>query len=105
MAAIRHLNGKRIRTYHKSRAAAVAQRQEYEVERLNGESDGQTVWTTLTHDQNRDAIAAVNILKKTKFNKSLTFAVNYLIDHYREAENAAQVEAVVDAYIDTRSME
>ncbi len=29
------------------------------VEFLNGESEGQTVWTTLTHDQNRDAITAV----------------------------------------------
>jgi site-specific recombinase XerD len=99
------LNGKRIRENYKSRAEAVAQRQEYEVERLNGESDGQTVWTTLTHDQNRDAIAAVNILKRAKFNKSLTFAVNYLIEHYREAEHAAQVEDVVDAYLDSRSMD
>ena len=69
------LNGKRVRENHKTRPEAVSKRQEYEIERLNGQSEGQTVWTTLTHDQNQDAIAAVNILKRAKFNKSLTFAV------------------------------
>ena len=97
------LNGKRVRENHKTRPEAVSKRQEYEIERLNGQSEGQTVWTTLTHDQNQDAIAAVNILKRAKFNKSLTFAVNYLIEHYREAEHAAQVEDVVQNYMDARS--
>ena len=83
------LRGKRIRENHKHQAKAFAQRRAYEVERLNGVSEGQTAWTTLTHEQNQDVIAAVNILRRSRFQKSLTFAVNYLIEHYREAEHAA----------------
>ena len=85
------LRGKRIRENQKPRAKVVAQRQAYEVERLNGVPEGQTVWSTLAHEQNQDAIAAVNILRRSKFQKSLTFAVNYLIEHYREAEHAASI--------------
>ena len=99
------LNGKRIRENYRTRAEAISKRQEYEIERINGQSEGQTVWTTLTHDQNQDAIAAVNMLKRAKFNKSLTFAVNYLIEHYREAEHAVEVETVVESYLDERSID
>ena len=99
------LDGKTIRKNFKSKSDAVEYRQKLDVQLLNNESDGQTVWTTLTHDQNRDAIAAVNLLKKAKFNKSLTFAVTYLIEHYREAEHPAQVEDVVEAYMAARKID
>jgi hypothetical protein len=61
------LNGKRIRENRKLRAKAVSQHQVHEVENLKGASEGQTIWTRLTHDQNQVAIAAVNILKRTYF--------------------------------------
>ena len=99
------LNGKRVRENFKTRSDAVAKRQECEIERLNGVSEGQTVWTTLTLDQNQDAIAAISVLKRAKFAKSLTFAANYLIEHYREAENAASVEDVTRAYMESRAMD
>ena len=77
------LNGKRIRENYKTRPEAVAKRQEYDVEVLNGEPEGQTIWTTLTHKENRDAIAAVNQLKSRGSKYSLSFAVNYFLKHYR----------------------
>ena len=52
------LDGKSIRKNVKTRSAAVEYRQDLEIEFLNAESAGQTVWTTLTQDQNRDAVAA-----------------------------------------------
>jgi len=52
------LNGRRIRKNFRARDEAVAYRQELEIERLNEVSSGQTVWTTLTRQENRDAIAA-----------------------------------------------
>lgn len=97
------LNGKRIRENYKSREDAAAKRQEYDIEHLNGQSDGQTVWTTLTHDQNRDAIAAVNILKRAGIQRSLTFAANYLTEHFKEAANQATVDEVSQIYLDARS--
>lgn len=63
----------------------MAFRQTLDIEFLNGESEGQTVWTTLTHDQNRDAIAAVNLLQRSGSSKSLTFAVRHRLEHYKEA--------------------
>lgn len=96
------LNGDRIRRNYSTRAQAVAERQRLEIRALNEVSDGQSVWTTLTHDQNRDAIAAVNILKKAGSAKSLTFAVNYLLEHYKEASEQKQVPEAVAEYLDER---
>ena len=52
------LDGKSIRKNFKSRDDAVEYRQKLDIKFLETESEGQTVWTTLTHDQNREAIAA-----------------------------------------------
>ena len=43
------LNGKQIRKNFKSRNDAVAERQRLSIRYLNEQSEGQTVWTTLTH--------------------------------------------------------
>jgi integrase len=99
------LNGKRIRKNFPTRDEAVAERQQCEIEHLNGESDGQTVWTTLTHDQNRDAIAATALLKHSNSSKSLTFAVDYFLQHYKEAAESMTVEAAIREYTDEKSKE
>ncbi len=99
------LNGKRIRKNFATRAEAVSERQGLEIEHLNGESEGQTVWTTLTHDQNRDAIAATALLKNSGLSKSLTFAVRYFLEHYKEAAETMTVDAAVTEYINEKSKE
>ena len=96
------LNGQRIRKNFRSRDEATAYRQTLEIEFLNGESEGQTVWTTLTHDQNRDAIAAVNLLRRSGSGKDLCFAVDYFLRHYREAEAAIPVVDAAEAYLEAR---
>ncbi len=92
------LDGKAIRKNFKTRDLAVSFREQLDVKYLNGESEGQTVWTTLTHDQNRDAIAAVNLLKKLKSNKSLTFVTRYFLEHYKEAAETMSVKDAVEEY-------
>ena len=99
------LDGESIRKNFKTCAEAVAERQTLEIEHLNGESEGQTVWTTLTHDQNRDAIAATGLLKNSKSTKSLTFAVKYFLEHYKEAAESMTVEAAADEYTNEKSKE
>lgn len=99
------LNGQRIRKNFPSRAEAVAARQNLEIKYLEQESEGQTVWTTLTHDQNRDAIAAINRLKHAKSTKTLSFAVDYFLQHYEEAAESMTVEAAVTEYTDEKSKE
>jgi integrase len=99
------LDGKSVRRNFKTKSAAVAFRQQLEITFLNQQSDGQTVWTTLTQDQNRDAIAAVNLLKRSDSGKSLTFAVKYLLDHYKEAAESTSVEDAVAAYKQKKSKE
>ncbi|MGJ8638406.1 MAG: tyrosine-type recombinase/integrase [Opitutaceae bacterium] len=99
------LNGQRIRENFKSRQNAVSKRQKYDIERLNSASKGQTVWTTLTHDQNRDAISAVNRLKQSGSTKTLDFAVNYMLEHYREAAEELGVPDAVAEYLEEKSKE
>jgi site-specific recombinase XerD len=99
------LDGKSVRKNFKTKSAAVAFRQQLEITFLNQQSDGQTIWTTLTQDQNRDAIAAVNLLKRSNSGKSLTFAVKYLLDHYKEAAESMSVTAAVKEYTFEKSKE
>lgn len=99
------LDGKTIRKNFGTRAEAVDYRQKLDIEFLNGESKGQTVWTTLTHDQNRDAIAAVNMLKRSKSKKSLTFAVNYFLQHYKEAAEEMVIETAAKEYLAEKTRE
>ena len=93
------LNGKRIRRNFKNRSEAVSERQRLEVRYQNETSEGQTIFTTLTADQNKDAIAAVSLLHKSGIKKPLIFAVNYLLDHYQEA---AETKSVDDAIVEYR---
>ena len=99
------LNGQRIRKNFQTREAAVAERQHLDIEHLNDESEGQTVWTTLTHSQNREAIAAVNMLKRSGSTKPLGFAVRYFLQHYKEAAESMTVESAVTEYTDEKSKE
>ncbi|MDA0350066.1 MAG: site-specific integrase [Verrucomicrobia bacterium] len=96
------LNGERIRENFKTRNDAVARRQECTVKLLNDSSEGQTVWTTLTHEQNRDAIAAVNLLKSHGSKSSLTFAVNFLLKNYRPPEHEKAVSEAAMDYLEKR---
>ena len=99
------LNGKQIRKNFKSRTDAVAERQQLSIRYLNEQSEGQTVWTTLTHGQNKEAILAINLLKQAKTNKPLTFAVNYFLEHHKEAAEIMMVEEAVREYCDHKSKE
>jgi site-specific recombinase XerD len=99
------LDGKSIRKNFKSRSDAVAFRQDLEIKFLNQESEGQTVWTTLTHDQNREAIAAINMLKRSGSTKPLTFAVNYFLQHYKEAAESMSIEAATEEYTESKAKE
>lgn len=99
------LDGETIRKNFKTRAEAVAERQKLEIEFLNGQSDGQTVWTTLTHDQNRDAIAAVNLLSRSGSTKNLTFAVTYFLQHYKESAETMGIEKAVEEYKEQKNQE
>lgn len=95
-------NGKRIRENFKTRAEAVARRQKCTVEYLNGKSHGQTVWTTLTHEQNRDAIAAVNLLKNHDSKNSLSFAVNFFLKNYQPPEHEMSSMLAAAEYLEKR---
>lgn len=96
------LNGKRIRENYKSRPDAVDQRQKYDVDFLNEEPEGRTVWTTLTPEQNRDAVAAMNQLKSNDSKYSLSFAVNFFLENFNPPEDEKRTQEAVDEYIEKR---
>jgi hypothetical protein len=92
------LDGNTIRKNFKTRTEASDYRQKLDIEFLNGGSKGQTVWTTLTHEENRDAIAAIHMLKKAKASKSLTFAVGHYLRTYREHAEDITVAIAAASY-------
>lgn len=96
------LNAKRIRENYKSRSQAVSARQAYDIQRLNACSEGQTVWTTLTHEQNRDAIAAVHLLNSKDSSSSLSFAVSYFLENYRPPQNQKACDEAAMQYLENR---
>jgi len=93
------LFGERIRKNFETRKEAVAYRQELNVEHLNGDPAGQQVWTTLTNEENRDAIAAMNQLKAAESKRSLSFAVSYFLQHYKEAAEEMTVALAKKEYL------
>lgn len=99
------LDGKTIRKNFKTKPDAVAFRQKMDVEFRNQDSGGQTVWTTLTHDQNKDAIAAINRLKHAKSGKTLSYAVDYFLQHYKEAAESMGIEQAIDEYQQSKAQE
>ena len=96
------LNGRRIRENYKTRSEAVAKRQEYDVEFLNSVPEGRTIWTTLTPEQKRDAVTAVNTLKSRGSDSTLSFAVDYFLQHYRAPDAEKSVVEAADAYLKKR---
>ena len=63
------LNGERIRKNFRTRAEATGERQRLDIRALNETSDGQQIWTTLTHDQNREAINAESVQLTTEIDR------------------------------------
>lgn len=96
------LNGKRIRENYKTRPEAVAQRQKYDVEVLNAVPEGRTIWTTLTPEENRDAVAAMNSLRSADSGATLSFAVDFFLKHYRPPENEKSVAEAATEYLEKR---
>lgn len=96
------LNGKRIRENYSSRSDAVSKRQEYEVTRLNDLPEGRTIWTTLSPEENRDAVAAMNSLKSRGSPYSLNFAVDYFLQNYRPPEQEKAAGDAAMEYLEQR---
>ena len=99
------LHGKRIRKNFQTRSEAVAFRQKLEVKRLNEPVSGQAIWTTLSQEENRDAIAAIGMLKAAESKRSLSFAVNHFLQTYKEAQNETSLSEATQAYILEKQIE
>ena len=99
------LNGERIRKNFETRNEAVAFRQKLEIKRLNEASKGQTIWTTLSHEDNREAIASTNLLKAAESKRSLTFAVKYFLEHYKEVAEEMSVSKAINEYVLEKQIE
>lgn len=97
------LNGERIRKNFRNRADAVDERQKLTVRFHNEEPSGKTIWTTLSQEENQEAIAATSILKRSGSVRSLTFAVNYFLNHFKEAAFCVSIAEAADQYLEQKS--
>jgi hypothetical protein len=69
---------------------------------LNAHPEGRTLWTTLTPEENRDAVAAMNSLKSRGSSYSLSFAVDYFLQNYRPPDQEKAIDKAADEYIQHR---
>ncbi|WPJ95257.1 hypothetical protein SH580_17685 [Coraliomargarita algicola] len=95
-------NGKRIRENYSTREEAKNARQDYEIKHLNNEPEGRTLWTTLSPEENRDAVAAMSMLKAQASEYSLTFAVDYFLRNFRPPEREKDAQTAAQEYLDQR---
>ena len=96
------LNGKRIRKNFQLRKDAVVERDRLTIEFLSETPEGRSTWTTLTPEQNRDAIAAVSRLHKTHSKRSLSFAVDFFLEHFHEAAVDTTLKNAATHYVANR---
>jgi integrase len=96
------LHGERVRRNFADRADAVTERQRLMVRYLNEKTEGQTIWTTLTQDQNQDAVAALAALRRAGSRRSLCDAIDFFLTHHREAEINLLTELAIERYLGDR---
>jgi site-specific recombinase XerD len=99
------LNGKTIRKNFKTRVEAVTARDRLEIEYLNSKNYGQSIWTTLSHEENADAIRALGIIRESDLKKDLSFAARYLVEHYCEAKEQITANLAVVEYLQQREID
>ena len=95
------INGERIRRNFRTRAEAVSEKQILEIKRKNAAKDLKTIATQLTPEQVREAEHTFRMIEGRK--QSLTFAVQYLLENYREAETENTLSDTIREYLGVRS--
>lgn len=98
------LHGVRIRRNFMTRAEAEAERQLFEVRRLDAANKLRTVVTRLTNDQLREAEAAYQRIGD-KLERSLSFYVDHALAHYRELDKSMVLAAAVTDYVAGKTRE
>ena len=97
------INGERFRKNFKTRAEAVAEKQVQEIKRNNSAQDLKTIATRLTPEQTREAERVFHRLKGNR--RSLTFAMDYFLEYYREPETEKTLSEAIRDYLDARSLD
>ncbi|MGC9453048.1 MAG: hypothetical protein ACP5I4_16575, partial [Oceanipulchritudo sp.] len=93
------IDGKQVRKNFKKRADALQEKRHLTSDKLNTEPHARAVWTTLSPAENRDAIAAVSKLRLAKVDKTLSFAVDFMLKHHIGGEEDILISDAVDAYV------
>lgn len=97
------LHGKRIRENYASRDEATETRQKLEIRFLNEREEGKTIWTTLTQEENADAITALHLLRQAKSKRSLTHGIKFYLEYNNEAAERVPLSQAVKEYQDEKS--
>jgi hypothetical protein len=64
--------------------------------------EGRTLWTTLSPEENRDAVSAMSMLKAQNSAYSLTFAVDHFLRDFRPPEREKDAQSAAQEYMDQR---
>lgn len=93
------VDGKQVRKNFKKRADALQERNRLTADKLNREPHAREIWTTLSAAENRDAVAAVSKLRLAKCDKTLSFAVDFMLKHHIGGAEDILISDAVDAYV------
>lgn len=99
------IDGKQIRKNFSTRPEALEEKQRLEIRRINGQTHGRQMWVRITQEQHDDAWAALQRLKHAGSKRSLTFAIEFFLNHYREAADHVTLTESVIEYLDQKSHE
>lgn len=99
------LHGEQIRRNFKTRKDAVAERDQLEIQRINGSVHGRHMWVKISHEEHDDAWTALSLLKHARSSKSLTDATQFFLDHYKELDLEISTTQAVEEYLDARKGE
>ena len=97
------VDGKRIRKNFATRAEALAERQSFEVQRLQAETGVRPALTRLSDAQLREAESAFHRLEEKP--RSLSFYLDYALTSYRESEKEQLLTIAVADYLAAKCKE
>jgi site-specific recombinase XerD len=96
------MDGTRVRENYKTKTEALGQKQQLEIEAINAEPDHRIATTRLRPDQLAAAESAFRRLEEKKFPLTLTQAIDFALENYREPVKQTTLQAALNEFIAER---
>lgn len=96
------VDGKQVRRNFQDRKAALECKQQLEIKQLNGPELGRHMWVKITPEEHDDAFTALRLLKEAGSSRNLTFAVQHLLETFKEIHIKISLAEAVGKFTNAR---